>query len=333
MKRRVYRVSLVFCTLIMIFLLCTKVVYAYDGGIDWSKSVDELALKPENWIQGSIPNVNNETIMGDKETSSIQSSACSTFAMTYALVKMGYYNPSNGDNPYKLIKTIREKKMIYPGAEWGYFDYTRVNELYPEIHYEWRDNSVSGMNFESAIKYIKGLWNEGYYVVAIVYGGPTRGHCIFLDGINSDGSISIGDSGFIGTTWDETYGKYDMRFSYLEVMSCDGKPFLEQPSIYDDNILRAVSDKEVEEYNVLLYETDVEEMRAGSHDIAKIELQELTFIPNPEKPGRGFMNIEELNDPIIKDEFDWSLLLIHLLPPTIILCIVLYYKKRIRRIQ
>ena len=326
---KVFRFIMILVVMLSVLLLSSVSASAYANNIDYSIGMDKLAEKPENWIQGSIPNVNKETISGTDSTSSIASSACSSFAMTYALVKMGIYNPTNGDNPYSLIKVLREKNLIFPGAEWGYFDFTRVNEVDKSVHYEWRDDTVKGMNFDQAIKDIKGLWNEGYYVVAIVYGGPTRGHCIFMDGINEDGSISIGDSGFVGTTWEETYGKYDMRFSYLEVMSCDGKPFLNQPSIYDDNILRAVSDKEVEDYNVLLYEKDVEDMRVRSHNIAKIELQSLSFNPYPEVPGRGIIdaeNIKDCSNDIKKNNF-LDMLVFSILTGVMFILLIVYCKK------
>lgn len=251
--------------LIVILILCSCAstrVYACYYCVDGSKTQEELDKDIKYWWQGHVP-ADNSLITGKAGSDTIGSGACSHFAMTYTLVKMGIFNPANGDTPITHIQNARNKNAFL--VDWGYFDFNRVSELYPDVSYEGRDDNVSGMSASDGLTYVKGKMSEGYYVVAIVYGGPTSGHCIFFDGINEDGSISVGDSAFEGITWEEIYGSYNMCFSYLELLKCKGKDFNSQPSIYDSNALRGVTSKEIIDYKALVKEWDLKGMPSKSN--------------------------------------------------------------------
>lgn len=238
---------------------------------DGSMTEEELEKDIKYWWQGNVPN-DNSLITGKSGSDTIGAGACSHFAMSYALVKMGILNPANGDTPITHIENARRADAFL--VDWGYFDFGRVNELYPGVTYEGRDNNVSGLNATDGLTYVKGKMDEGYYVVAIVYGDVTNGHCIFFDGINSDGTVSIGDSAFYGITWEETYGATNTYFSYLELLKCSGKDFNSQPSIYDDNALRGATKKEVEEYNGLVQQWNLTGMPSKTNLAEGVKIPE-----------------------------------------------------------
>ena len=233
----------------------TEVLACYysDGTI----SQEELDKDIRYWWQGRVP-ADNSLITGESGSDTIGAGACSHFSMTYALVKMGIFNPKSGDTPITHIQNARDKDAFL--VDWGYFDFSRVNELYPDVTYEGRDDNVSGMSGDEGLAYVRGKMSEGYYVVGIVYGDLTSGHCIFFDGINEDGTMSIGDSAFYGITWEESYGNCSTYFSYLELLKCKGKDFNSQPSIYDENALRGTTQEEVAEYEGLLQEWNLSGM-------------------------------------------------------------------------
>lgn len=218
---------------------------------DGSKTQEECDKDIRYWKQGAVP-ADNSLITGQAGSDTIGEGACSHFSMSYALVKMGILNPANGDTPITHIENAREKNCFR--TDWGYFDFEHVDSVYPEVSFEGRDNNVAGMDAETGLAYIKGKMNEGYYIVAVVSTPATAGHCIFFDGINEDGTTSIGDSAFQGITWEEYYANAGTYFSYLELMKCSGKDFNSQPSIYDTNTLRETTSEEIQEYTQLIEE-------------------------------------------------------------------------------
>lgn len=253
---KIKRIISLLLVLICVFTPIDAFACLYSDG---TMSEEELEKDIRYWWQGRVPN-DNSLITGKYGSDTIGAGACSHFSMTYALVKMGIFNPANGDTPITHIKNAREKGAFL--VDWGYFDFSRVSELYPDVTYEGRDNNVSGMNATDGLAYVKGKMNEGYYVVGIVYGSLTNGHCIFFDGINEDGTTSIGDSAYNGITWEGIYGASGVStyFSYLELLKCKGKNFNSQPSIYDKNALRGANSKEIAEYHSLVKEWDLKGM-------------------------------------------------------------------------
>lgn len=289
-------------SLIFALIVCTQpiTVYAFERDTTGA-SAEELAKNPKYWIQGSIPNTGSETITLKAGSDTIGGGACSHFAMTYALVKMGIFNPKNGDTPYTHIKNAREKNAFM--TNWGYFDFTRVAELYPDVSFEGRDNNVQGMSGTEGLKYVKGKMAEGYYVVGIVYGDKTQCHCIFFDGVNSEGKMVIGDSGYEGTTFEDVYGTCNTYFSYLELMKCKGKDINSQPSIYDGTALRGVSTTEVVEYKNLVKEYELTGMPTKSNlqeDIMRPEINSINDLTEDEK--LVVSSIKETKD---AEKLDW----------------------------
>lgn len=290
-------------SLIFALIVCTQPITVYAFEADTSgTSAEELSKDPKYWWQGHIPNTGSETITLKAGSDTIGGGACSHFAMTYALVKMGIFNPKNGDTPYTHIKNAREKNAFM--TDWGYFDFTRVNELYPDVSFEGRDNNVQGMSAADGLTYVKGKMSEGYYVIGIVYGSVSRnGHCIFFDGVNSDGKMSIGDSGYIGLTFEDVYMQSTNYFNYLELLKCKGKDINSQPSIYDDTALRGVSTTEVVEYKNLVKEYELTGMPTKSNlqeGVVRPEINSINDLTEDEK--LVVSSIKETKD---AEKLDW----------------------------
>jgi hypothetical protein len=287
--------------LAMVIFMQPLTVYAYVHGEE-GVSAEELVKDPKYWLQGYVPATGSETITLKEGSDTIGDGACSHFAMSYALVKMGILNPKNGDTPLTHIKKAREKNCF--SVNWGYFDFSRVDELYPDVTFEGRDYNVQGMSAADGLTYVKGKMAEGYYVVGIVYGSVSRnGHCIFFDGVNSDGKMSIGDSGYLGLTFEDVYMQSTNYFNYLELLKCKGKDVNSQPSIYDDTVIRGVSTREIVEYNHLVEEYDLTGMPTKSNltkDIVRPRINVENNLTENEK--LALASIKETRD---SNKLDW----------------------------
>ena len=179
---------------------------------------------------------------------SFQSAGCSTYSALYIAVKTGHIDPKKGENIDTFKVLAREKNMYWTNPNY-YFAYDRINELYSDIEYVGRklDDGVvvdASMAYDDAITCIKKYMSDGYYVMGVInVTGTDICHCIFFDGINEDGTLSIGDSGYssgitMESLYSDKYPKTSMFFSYVEIMTCKDKPCNKQPSIYDGNALR-----------------------------------------------------------------------------------------------
>lgn len=228
---------------------CLQLYNGTDTNIISSEQKKELESDVRYWRQGRIPYTGADKIYNNPDSDTIANAACSHFAMSYALVKMGILNPKNGDTPLTHIENARKYNAFK--VSWGYFDFSQVGKLYSDVTYEGQDDNVSSLGRDDALAYVKGKINEGYYVVACVVTPVfSGGHCIFFDGVNDDGTMSIGDSAGNGLTWEDSYGKQNTTISYLELLKCKGKEFKDQPSIYDDNVLRDKNSSDIETENI-----------------------------------------------------------------------------------
>ena len=281
MKKLRYLILVLEVLMVLFSTITPTFAYKYNTKLSDKERQKDVA----SWIQGTCPPDNSLINPNSGTSDTIGGGACSHFAMSYALVKMGILNPANGDTPITHIKNARKHNAFL--TDWGYFNFSRVKELYPDVTYVGRDDNVGGLSAEKGLTYVKGKMKEGYYVIGIVKCSLTSGHCIFFDGINEDGTTSIGDSGFAGITWEDLYAKENAYFSYLELLKCKGKDFNSQPSIYSEHKLRTTTKKEVKEYKKLKMEYDLTGMPKQSN---------LTEgIVKPELKGIDSLNQQELS--------------------------------------
>lgn len=224
---------------ILIILICF-IMPTYCFKTNTKLTGKALERDVASWIQGYVPADNSLINPNSASSYTINEGGCSHFAMSYALVKMGILKPSEGDTPMTHINNARKYNAFY--TDWGYFNFNDVGKIYKGVSYVGRDSKIEGMYNDKAVARLKQLMQKGYYIVAIVVSpGLTDGHCIFIDGINKDGTLSIGDSGFQGLTWEDNYGQRSTRIDYVELLKCKGKDFNSQPSIYDGASLKRMS--------------------------------------------------------------------------------------------
>ena len=247
---------------------------------------DAAQLSEDNdiryWHQGVIPPDNSPITPGN---SSIGSAACSSFAMTYCLVKMGIYHTDEGDDPIKLINEGRDKGLYSNG--W-YFDYCNIGKLYPDIKcINDFDSGPAGLSSKDVVDYVKGLMAEGKYVIVCV-NGPQGGHMIFFDGVTEDGKVSIGDSAFAGLDWETTYGAMNATVQYAVIFEYTEKS-TDRPSIYDEVALR--KDKKADKKDIETKDKIVEEYDLNGMP-AKYTLQDVLKVPHCY--GRDDFNENEL---------------------------------------
>lgn len=223
------------CVLLVTLLLVGIVtpVFACIRDNDGNVPMEDKLYDVRYWRQGWVPDTGDETITLKSGSSTIKRAACSHFSMSYALVKMGFLNPANGDTPMTHIEKARNHNAFR--TDWGYYEFAYVDEMYEGVVYAGVDYNVSGLSPAEGLTYVKGKMSEGYYVIGIVKTKDTNGHCIFFDGVKTDGTMSIGDSWANYLTWEGYYGKSETNteWKYLELLKYSEAPCNTQPSIYE----------------------------------------------------------------------------------------------------
>ena len=96
---------------------------------DGSMTQEEMDKDVRYWRQGSVPADNSLIHSGTDRT--IGRAACSHFAMSYALVKMGYLNPANGDTPITHIEKARTYNAFR--VNWGITSMLRLLKCIQEL--------------------------------------------------------------------------------------------------------------------------------------------------------------------------------------------------------
>lgn len=264
-------------SLIFSIVICSTVnVGAYLYKPSDMDSAEQLK-HVEYWTQFDDPWA--EDPINGSSSSSFHNAGCSTYSMAYALVKMGILNPKGGDTCKTLVDKARSAGIYDSSGTYSwYFNYSRISELYPDVEYVGRGDG-GDMSAEDFKVWAKAKINEGYYLIPCIYGGPTNGHMIFIDGFTSDDKMSTGDCGWgPGLTFEESYDNYgswkNMRISYTEMLKYT-KPCGSQPSIYDDTALRGTSEyteADKAAYTDLVSEWQLEGMPAKSEILAKAEV-------------------------------------------------------------
>ena len=195
----------------------------------------EYAYDVYRWWQGEIP-FDRSNIIPNSSSSESLYSACSYFATSYMLVKMGLLKPYKKETPITFIDKAREIEAY--ASSWGLFDFERLSEIYPEIEVVDTFYNTQKMTYEEVKNEIKVRMGKGEFVIACVAGSDTNGHYIFVDGFNEDDEMVIGDSTRAGTKWTDTYGAegHNNKIVHIETFKCKKKRPFHCPSIYDDKL-------------------------------------------------------------------------------------------------
>ena len=160
---------------------------------------------------------------------SIGSSACSSYAMGYALYKAGL----DKRNPYESVIKPARKLGIYENSEdysW-YFNFHEVNKLNSKFRFE-------GRLYNPSLQRLKEFYFKGKYLILCISSNETEGHMVFIDGFTAGNNLVIGDSWGNGTILNKCYS--GVEYVYAEVLSCKGRPCNSRPSIYGQSTTNAL---------------------------------------------------------------------------------------------
>lgn len=160
---------------------------------------------------------------------SIGSSACSSYAMGYALYKAGL----DKRNPYESVIKPARKLGIYENSEdysW-YFNFHEVSKLNSKFRFE-------GRLYNPSLQRLKEFYFKGKYLILCISSNETEGHMVFIDGFTAGNNLVIGDSWGNGTMLNKCYT--GVEYVYVEVLSCKGRPCNSRPSIYGQSTTNAL---------------------------------------------------------------------------------------------
>lgn len=257
------------------------------------------------WWQGRCPNDNGRRLHGGTG-STIGAAACSYFATSYMLVKMGEMNPHK-ETPHNLVDKADEKQLWR--NSWGMFDFHYINEIYPNVEMVNWKIPLSG-NLEEQLATIRGLMEEDglFVVVCIVTDYSASGHYIFIDGFDDDGNVIVGDSSYEGITWEDCYvnnverGNVNCWISDITTFRHSKLKPSDCPSIYDNVKLdKFMSDSEREIYEGIKKEWELNGMPPegtlyeGEHDLPLVS--ELSAEENDKMVA--------IKDNILERNFTW----------------------------
>lgn len=255
----------VICMVCMLMPSFTSYAY-YDYNTD-GKTIEEASKDPKYWNQGFVPDSDGLTLNNGE---SLQDSACSFFATSFALVKLGFMDPTK-DNPVELVRWCNKDSSRL--VENWHINPEALSERYSGLETIYPDYAVTGKQGDDIKVYAKGKMSEGY-VVCLCIRHPKRSdpndwtaHWICVDGFDGDKMI-IADSAFGAYTepkdWDlegnyGDYGSYtDYTASYAMLYKKEGVDPFKTPSIYGGEFTsNPMTDEEKEKYQQILDDYDL----------------------------------------------------------------------------
>lgn len=270
--RRFRVLSLLMVLVIMLSSVCCYAYYDYNAD---GLSIEEASKDPKYWYQGTVPSSDNVTLGNTGKTPG--AAACGYFSASAILVKMGIMNPEE-DNPIELIKWANENytERMY-GQESGYWHINpwSIPSRYPDfefevLHNEEKSDSCYDLKGDELKSWVKGVMNEGYFVALTIPRTAGGAHWIAVDGFDEEGNMIIFDSYYNATTEPKKYedaNNYGSYGSYSDYGASDAMLFkmegvdpLSAPSIYGGTFNISVSDEDIEEYNRLVKEWELNGM-------------------------------------------------------------------------
>ncbi len=239
MKR--FKITVVFMVMCILCLVPYRDAYAFKRGKAFSQT------DVSTWNQGSsgFPDKDgvsfNDKITLGYSKDTIHESGCGYYALSYMLLKTGAINPTT-TTPIDIVKKANSGDNTDSGG-W-HFNFSKVGLFDSDLTCTAKYLNVEGMSVSDQKTFVKGKYNDGYFVIICLRSNDTRGHYVFLDGYQGDDMI-IGDSGFDGVKWSDYYGSNGGSMKYLMLFkSKSGKKPADLPSIYSDVILNNTSSDE-----------------------------------------------------------------------------------------
>lgn len=232
MKR--FKITVVFIMMCMLCLVPYRDAYAFKRGKTFSQ------IDVSTWNQGSkgFPDKDgvsfNDKITLGYSKDTIHESGCGYYALSYMLLKTGAINPKT-TTPIDIVRKANNGDNTDSGG-W-HFNFSKVGLFNSDLTCTDKYLNVEGMSVSEQKTFVKGKYNDGYFVIICLRSNDTSGHYVFLDGYQGDDMV-IGDSGFDGIKWSDYYGSNGGSMKYLMLFkSKSGKKPADLPSIYSDVML------------------------------------------------------------------------------------------------
>lgn len=257
----------VICMVCMLMPSFTSYAY-YDYNTD-GKTIEEASKDPKYWNQGYVPDNDGLTLYNGR---SISGNACSYFATSFALVKLGLMDP-NKDNPVELIRWCNEDASKRVDIGGWHINPQAMSERYPGLEVVYPDYAVTDKQGDDVKVYVKGKMSEGYVVCLCIRHpdlqnpGEWSAHWICVDGFDGDKMI-IADSAYYACNepkdWEMVggygpHGNYtDYTASYAMLYKKEGVDPFKTPSIYGGEFTsNPMTDEEKERYQQILDDYDL----------------------------------------------------------------------------
>lgn len=212
-KRRILRAAV--CLAAAAVMLKARPAYAFERDMAYYRLRQYEATgvmdtsDPLSWMQGRVPYTPDRYLKAGTSGDRVGSGGCSYFAAAYMLLKMGQLDIRNGEDP---ITVLDKMEAVKGWLTWGKMDYTRINEVYPEVTCEAYKKRFTTANFHEQVNQIRQMMDQGYFVILCLDGPHSNGHYIFVDEVLDDDDMVIGDSAYEGTNWSDTHA---MAGAYL----------------------------------------------------------------------------------------------------------------------
>lgn len=223
-------------SVIMVMTLGINSTYCLDTerAREWYESGSDDYTDLSLWGQASDPRTEGRYLQCGRSDASVWNNACSYYAASFMLAKMGVLDVSSGENPVTVLDKMEAVDPV--GEMWGIMNYSKIDLAFPTVHLvpSEFDRNLLGFTHEEIVHMIRAVIEEGGFVIVCAGEGCTPGgHYIFIDDVTEDGDLIIGDSFYEGRKWSDTFGPSGSRIYYWDVFWCEDCVPADCPSIYD----------------------------------------------------------------------------------------------------
>lgn len=201
--------------LTLIFAVIITPFYAVRGfdiqlNAEAVKNEDWEATNPLAWVQTTVESVavprsmNSVSMEGVMANKTLGSAGCTYFAHLAMLMRAGVWDPKKDGVITDFYNHCIQKGMNKEEGFDGMFYWRGMNKYFPKVEIVTATLKSPPYNKVSDLEnFVKEAYDRGDFVVAYlqtVTGDPNSGHAIFLEGVNSDGTLYVFDNSSPGST-------------------------------------------------------------------------------------------------------------------------------------
>lgn len=200
--------------LTLIFAVIITPFYAVKGfdiklNAEAVKNEEWEATNPLAWVQTTEPSVavprsmNSVEMEGVMAKKTLGSSGCTYFAHLAMLIRAGVWDTKKDGVITDFYNLCMQKGMNKEEDFDGMFYWQGMNKYFPKVDIVKANLTNPPYNKVSELEnFVKEAYDRGDFVVAYlqtITGNPDSGHAIFLEEVNSDGSLYVFDSSSPGS--------------------------------------------------------------------------------------------------------------------------------------